>query len=116
MIDRNEAEPETPANPHDEYRERRRGWLDLERLERQRVAIEALGDRRLTIRELTEAMEKQLPGALLYASDVGALIRGMAQKGDVARELENGVHAHGLARGYFRFPYPASVGSADLLP
>lgn len=83
------ADTEPPEQTReDRYAERRRNaWLGLPWHERERVVLEALGDGRMTAREITYAAVESHGGEMsIYRADVDAVVRRLFQSGELDRQ------------------------------
>lgn len=70
-------------------RQARARWTGLDKAERQRLALNALGDKRLCAREIFERVAAELPDADFYRSDIDPVLRALLDAREVDREAED---------------------------
>jgi hypothetical protein len=86
---------------HSEYLERRRSWRQSPMAYRERVVLEALGDGRMTLGELSTGMNEALgwsANRVIYEAAASSLARRMVASGQLGREPEE-------FRGKVRYRY-----------
>lgn len=82
------GESDKPTDARAEYRARVDGWQKRPRVERERFIMDALGERHLTIREVTKRLGDALPEHHIYQGNVTGLISRMWKAGELDREPE----------------------------
>lgn len=85
---RRETAKERGERERQEQWERRRAWKTLPDEARDRAALQALGDERLTIRETQARMAEILTDCDVYETDARRTLLRLVDAGDVAREPE----------------------------
>jgi hypothetical protein len=90
-----EAEPAPPERT-------RHAWSAVATQDRERLALELLGEDRLLVRELTERFREELPDCLLYDGDIQGLVRRLVELGELDRKGERYRRGDSIRYRYFR--------------
>ena len=84
---------------------RRQAWLVMPRGDRTRLLLQELGDRRLTINELTDRVSEARADIDVYEGDIRALVYRLCREGELDRAGERrcrGDHKGSIRYRYFR--------------
>jgi hypothetical protein len=104
---------ETRCAEIDDWNERRAEWGRIPRADRDYLALDLLGEERLTIAELTERFIAELPDCKVYDSDVRRVVRRLYEAGDLDREGERWRKGDSIRYRYFRPGLSGPIADLD---